>query len=60
MFVLSALGLMHARRVTPGTEILAGHPSPASAHDAKLVAAAHASHNGHAVTVPDNSSPPTA
>jgi hypothetical protein len=59
MLILGGLGLMHSRRVSPQAEILAGHPAPARALDTKPVPAAHASHNGHAVTVPDNSSPPT-
>ena len=59
MLILAGLGLMHARRVPLETEILARHPAPARGVDAKLVPAAHASYNGQAVTVPDNSSPPT-
>ncbi len=60
MLILGGLGLMHARRVSPEAEILAGRPAPARALDANLVPATHASHNGHAVTWPGNSSPPTA
>jgi len=31
MLVLSGLGLMHARRTSPATEILSGHPAHTSA-----------------------------
>jgi hypothetical protein len=37
MLVLGALGLMHARRTSPGTDILTGHPAPGG----------NAAHNGH-------------
>ena len=37
MLVLSGLGLMHARRTSPGTEILTGHPAPGG----------NPAHNGH-------------
>ncbi len=53
MLVLSGLGLIHARRVSPGTEILTGHPAHARGPDAIPVPAAHASQNGHAATLPD-------
>jgi hypothetical protein len=59
MLILGGLGVMHARRVSPEAEILAGHPARTRAIDASLVPAGRASHNGHGVTVPD-SSPPTA
>ena len=61
MLILGGLGLMHARRVSPDTAILAGHPSPA--HDTvpvPLPAAAHVRRNGSAATVPDGSAAPTA
>ena len=57
MLILGGLGLAHARQVTPGTEILTGHPGHTRAVDATLVPAAHASHNGHAVAVPDSAAP---
>jgi hypothetical protein len=60
MLILSGLGLIHARRVTPGTEILAGHPARARDHDTLPVPATHPTHNGHAVTAPDISPAPTA
>ena len=56
MFVLGGLGLIHARRVSPEAQILAGHPATTRAVDTNLVPA---SHNGHPVTVPD-SAPSTA
>jgi hypothetical protein len=59
MLILGGLGLAHARRTDPGTDILTGHPAPARAADATVVPAAHASHNGHAVTVPDSAAPTT-
>ena len=37
MLILGALGLMHARRTSPGTDILTGHPAPGG----------NAAHNGH-------------
>jgi hypothetical protein len=60
MLILGGLGLAHARRVAPSTEILAGHPTQPHDRKANLVPAANASQNGHAVTVPDNTAPPTA
>ena len=60
VLILSGLGLMHARRVSPTADIFVRKPAHAGDPDANLVPAAHASHNGGGVTVPDNSSPPTA
>jgi hypothetical protein len=37
MLILGGLGLMHARRTSPGTDILTGHPAPGG----------NAAHNGH-------------
>ena len=39
MLVLGGLGLMHARRTSPATEILAGHPASGDRDTAP--------HNGH-------------
>ncbi len=39
MLILSGLGLMHARRTTPGTEILPGHPAHARDRDTTPVPA---------------------
>jgi hypothetical protein len=58
MLILGGLGLMHARRVSAETEILAGHPAQARDHDTIPVLATVASHNGHAVTAPDISPAP--
>ena len=41
MLILGGLGLMHARRTSPDTDILTGHPAPASAPGDLAV------HNGH-------------
>ena len=41
MLVLGGLGLMHARRTAPDTDILTGHPTPAPAPGETAV------HNGH-------------
>ena len=57
MLLLSGLGLIHARRTAPEADILAGHLAPTRTLDANLVPAANASHNGHAVTVPDAAAP---
>jgi hypothetical protein len=57
MFVLAGLGLVHSRRVSPAADILSGRPAPVRDPDASLVPAANASHNGHAVTVPDSAAP---
>jgi hypothetical protein len=57
MLILSGLGLMHARRTTPGTEILPGHPAHARDRDMTPVPATLARHNGHAVTTPDATAP---
>jgi hypothetical protein len=61
MLILGGLGLAHARRVTPGTEILPGHPAhnpdPAPDPDTTLVPATLASHNGHPFTVPGTATP---
>src|SRR5271165_1572098 len=46
MLLLSGLGLMHARRVSPGTEILTRHPAHPYGPDTIPAPAAHASHNG--------------
>ena len=48
MLILSGLGLIHARRTAPATEILSGHPAgtpdPApAAHNGHLAAATPAS-----------------
>jgi hypothetical protein len=56
MLILGGLGLIHARRVSPAADMLAGHPAPARGPDGVPAPAAHASHNGHAVTVPDDGS----
>jgi hypothetical protein len=37
MLILGGLGLMHARRTSPGTDILTGHPAPGG----------NPAHNGH-------------
>jgi hypothetical protein len=59
MAVLSGLGLMHARRTAPATDILTGHPAPGTT----------APHNGHpselhdadlAATAPGSSDTPPA
>ncbi|HEX3714323.1 MAG TPA: hypothetical protein VHV09_16130 [Trebonia sp.] len=62
MLVLAGLGLMHARRTSPGTELLhgrtarAGDPVTASAlADNGLAASAPAAGNGHAASVPSSS-----
>src|SRR5580698_6146117 len=49
MLILGGLGLNHARRVSPATQILAGHPAPTAPDTTP------AARNGHAVTVGDNS-----
>ena len=54
MLILSGLGLIHARRTTPGTEILTGHPAHARDRDTTPVPATH---NGHAVTTSDVAAP---
>jgi hypothetical protein len=41
MLVLGGLGLMHARRTSPETDILTGHPAPVTAPGKTAV------HNGH-------------
>ena len=41
MLLLSGLGLIHARRTSPDTDILTGHPAPATAPGRTAV------HNGH-------------
>ncbi len=57
MLILGGLGLMHARRVTPGTEILSGQAAHARDPGTTPVPATLASHNGHAVAVPDAAAP---
>ena len=57
MLLLSGLGLMHARRVSPAADILPGHPARAPDPDAIPAPATHASHNGHAATVPGAAAP---
>jgi hypothetical protein len=57
MLILSGLGLMHARRTTPGTEILPGRPAHARDRDTTPAPATVASHNGHAVTAPGAAAP---
>jgi hypothetical protein len=57
MLVLGGLGLMHARRVSPEADLLTGRPAPARGPDAIPVPAAHAMHNGHAVTAPHAAAP---
>jgi hypothetical protein len=57
MLILGGLGLMHARRVAPDTEILSGHPAQARDPGATPVPATVASHNGHAVAAPDAAAP---
>ena len=57
MFVLAGLGLVHSRRVSPAADILSGRPVPGRDSDASLRPSANASHNGHAVTVPDSAAP---
>jgi hypothetical protein len=53
MLVLSGLGLIHARRTAPATEILNGHPAHTPGP------AAPAAHNGHlAATTPASSDTP--
>ena len=42
MLLLGGLGLMHARRTSPDTDILTGHPAPAAAPGRTAV------HNGPA------------
>jgi hypothetical protein len=59
MLILSGLGLAHARRVTTGVQIFAGHPAPARDPDTIQVPATHASHNGRAATVPGSSATST-
>jgi hypothetical protein len=59
MLLLSSLGLIHARRVAPTADILAGHPAHAPDPDAIPAAATHASQNGHAATVPAGTAAPT-
>jgi hypothetical protein len=57
MLILSGLGLMHARRTSPDTEILPGHPAHARDPGPTPEPATLASHNGHTVTVPDTAAP---
>ena len=54
MLILGGLGLMHARRVSPTQQILPRPSAGSRDPDAVPVLAAQASHNGHAVTVPDD------
>jgi len=58
MLILGGLGLIHAGRVSPEADILTGYPAHARGPDPIPVPAAHASHNGHAATVPDAAAPP--
>jgi len=56
MLILGGLGLAHARRTDPGTDILT-RPAHGTRSVATPVPATHASHNGHPVTVPDSAAP---
>jgi hypothetical protein len=57
MLILGGLGLAHARRTSPDTEILPGHPARARDPGTTPEPATLASHNGHAVTVPEATAP---
>jgi hypothetical protein len=57
MLILGGLGLAHARRTSPDTEILAGHPARARDPGTTPEPAMLASHNGHAIAVPDAAAP---
>jgi hypothetical protein len=55
MLVLGALGLMHARRTSPGTEFLGGRTTRTPDPDATPVPAARNGDNGLATTAPGSS-----
>ena len=57
MLILSGFGLVHARRVTPDTEILPGRTAHARDPGPTPEMATLVSHNGHAVTAPDAAAP---
>jgi len=59
MLVLGALGLMHARRTSATSDILAGHPDHASGPGAAPVQATGPSGNGLVTTVPGSSADQT-
>ena len=59
MLILGGLGLMHARRTSPATDILSGHPGPAPAPGTAPQQTTHSSGNGLPATVPGNSAGPS-
>ncbi len=60
MLILGGLGLMHARRTSPTTDILDGHPAHAPDPSTGPVQITHSSGNGLASTAPDRSAGPSA
>ncbi len=59
MLILGGLGLMHARRTSPATDILSGHPGPVPAPGTAPQQTTHSSGNGLPATVPGNSAGPS-
>jgi len=60
MLILGGLGLMHARRTSPTTDILDGHPAHAPDPRTAPVQITQSSGNGLASTAPDRSAGPSA